>query len=190
APSSWRWRSPNRSSWVSTTARAYLGGMTAEPDRRMPRSAGRKHPCADAQLTGLRAGGVCGLRLPLSGPDQSGQRAPGTPGARAAEVDVDELAVRVDADAERARVGDADVESLGEVVELADRDVLDLDVHRRGVEVAAGVALVEPEAGDQVDAVVGVVIADPRQVLVELGAHGADVAGLGVAPHVIELGER
>src|SRR5262249_28814465 len=59
--------------------------------------------------------------------------------ARRAEVDVDELAGRVDADAERALVGDADVEGLGELVELADRDVLDLDVHRRGVEVAAGV---------------------------------------------------
>src|SRR6185436_9665925 len=51
--------------------------------------------------------------------------------ARRAEVDVDELAVRIDADAERAVAVLADIEGLGEAVQLADRDALDPDVHRR-----------------------------------------------------------
>src|SRR5437868_4343807 len=47
--------------------------------------------------------------------------------ARRAKVDVDELAGRIDADAERALVLDTDVERLREVVELADRHALDPD---------------------------------------------------------------
>src|SRR5678815_4729650 len=149
------------------------------------RVAPRRGRSADRLASGLRAA------RPLLAAVVTGPVGPAVARlARGAEVDVDELAVGVDADAQRAVAFLADVERLGELVELADRDALDADVHRRGVEVPARVALVEPEAGYQIDALARVVIADPRQVLVELGAHGADVAAARVAPQIVELGER
>ena len=98
---------------------------------------------------------------------------------------MDEAAGRVEADAHAARV-----ERLGVRVHLVDRDARDADVHRRRVEVAARVALREPEARHQVDLLAFEVIVEPRQLLVELGADRADLAGARAAEQLVELGER
>ena len=82
------------------------------------------------------------------------------------------------------------VERLGELVHLFDRDARDADVHRRRVVVPARVALREPEARDELDLLAFEVIVEPRQLLVELGADRADVAGADAAEQVVELGER
>jgi hypothetical protein len=97
---------------------------------------------------------------------------------------VDELACRVEADAHAARV-----ERLGELVHLADRDALDLDVHRRRVPVTARAALGVAEAADELDALAFEVIVDPGELLVEVGADRADVAGLAAAEELVELGQ-
>jgi hypothetical protein len=137
------------------------------------------------RLGGADGAALVALRLGLLAVRGAREVAPAVAGlAGGAEVDVDEAAVRIDADAHAAGV-----EALGEVVDLAGRDALDADVHGGGVEVAAGVALGEAEAGDEGDALLAEVIVDAREHLVELGADGAGLVGALAAEELVELGE-
>src|SRR5262245_24012544 len=97
-----------------------------------------------------------------------------------AVVDVDEAARRVEADAHAAGV-----ERLGELVHRVNRDALDADVHRGRVVVAARVALFESEARNQLDSFALKVIEEPRELLVELGAHRANRTGARAAEQLV-----